>query len=63
MKGERAYISIPNLAVYLDCSVRTVERLIRDMKESKKYPAAVFLERPRRVRIKEVLEFCERGAT
>lgn len=58
-----AYISIPDLADYLACSVSTVERIIRDMKKSKKYPAAVFLERPRRVRIKEVLEFCERGTT
>ena len=63
MKGERAYISIPNLAVYLDCSVRTVERLLRDMKASRRYGPGVFLERPRRVRIKEVIEFCERGTT
>ena len=60
---EPAYMSVPDLAVYLDCSVRTVERIIKEMKEARRYPARVFLTRPRRVRVKEFLDYCERGTT
>ena len=55
------YMSVPHLAQMLDCSTKTIERQIKAMKESRRYPSSVFLNKPRRVRVAEFLEFCERG--
>lgn len=54
-------MSVPHLAQMLDCSTKTIERQIKAMQESRRYPSSVFLQKPRRVRVAEFLEFCERG--
>lgn len=51
------YKSIPHIAKELDCSVRTVERLIKAMKESGRYPASDFLRTPRRVKWESIIDY------
>lgn len=51
------YKSIPHIAQDLDCSVRTVERLIKAMKESGRYPASDFLRTPRRVKWESIIDY------
>lgn len=52
------YMSIPRAAEYLDCSEKTVHRRIREMKESGNFPRDTFLENPKRVKLKDLINFC-----
>lgn len=52
------YLSIPSLAEYLDCSVRTVERIIATMKSEKRFKKRTFLTHPRRVYLADIVEYC-----
>lgn len=58
---ERLYVSIPHLALMLDCSRLTVERIIREMQESGSYPPETFLVRPRRVLFEAIKDYCGKG--
>lgn len=54
------YKSIPHIAKTLDCSVSTVERMVKEMKKSGRYPASDFLLRPRRVKWDSVIDWGSR---
>lgn len=51
------YKSVKHVAEELDCSTKTVERMIKEMKLSGRYPASDFLLRPRRVKWESVIDW------
>lgn len=53
------YMSIPHAAKYLDCSEKTVNRRVREMKESGRYARDTFLENPKRVKVKDLIDYCQ----
>ena len=52
------YKSVKSLAEFLDCSEKTVQRIVKAMQLSGRYPPETFLVRPRRVKVESVIEFC-----
>ena len=54
------YKSYSDIAEILDCSPRTVTRIVNEMIDSGRYPAKTFLLRLRRVELNAVLDYCGR---
>ena len=55
------YKSIKHIAESLDCSTKTVDRIVKEMQASGRYTKETFLLHPRRVRWESVVDFCSRG--
>ena len=51
------YKSVKHIADELDCSTKTVNRMIKEMQKSGKYPAEDFLLRPRRVKWESIVDW------
>ena len=57
------YLSVKHIAERLDCSTRTVERLIRSMKQRGRFNDDTFLEHPRRIKWEDVLKYAKEVET
>lgn len=51
------YLSVRHIAERLDCSTKTVNRMIREMQKSGRYPASDFILRPRRVKWESIRDW------
>lgn len=54
------YLSVRHIAERLDCSTKTVDRMIKAMQKSGRYPASDFLLRPRRIKWESVIDWGKR---
>lgn len=52
------YLSVRHIAERLDCSTKTVDRMIKAMQKSGRYPPEDFLLRPKRVKWESVIKHC-----
>lgn len=51
------YLSVRHIAERLDCSTKTVDRMIKAMQKSGRYPASDFLRTPRRVKWESIIDY------